>query len=361
MTNTKNSYLNTLLKSESRVILVLKPGDLVEGVFLRRKAKAVYFDLGAFGTGIVYGAELMNAKEILNKLNPGDKVAAKIIDAENEDGYAELSLAEAGKQKTWQQIKELAESGEIITLKATGANSGGLTVDFVDVRGFVPVSQLSSEHYPKVDDGDRNKIIEELKKLIGQELKLKVLDVNARTNKLIFSEREVVSEANMKELLSKYKVGDLIDGIISGVASFGAFMRFADNPKIEGLIHVSELAHKIVENPKEIVKVDEAVKAKIVDIKEGRVSLSLKALQADPWVDADKKILSGQDISGDVIKFYPFGAFINLEGGLQGMVHVSEFGGVDEMKKQLEVGKSYTFKVDSVKAAEKRIVLKVKK
>ncbi len=357
----KSSPLTQLLKSDARIINILKPGDLVEAILIRRSGKGVYFDLGAFGTGIVYGQELINAKEIVNKLNPGNKILAKIIDSENEEGYTELSLAEAGKQKVWQELKELAERGEIITVKITGANSGGLTTKVKEVGGFIPVSQLSADHYPKVDEGDRGKILEELKKLMDTEMKVKVLDVNPRTSKLILSEREIVGE-NVKELLSKYKVGDVVDGIISGVADFGAFIRFADNPKIEGLIHISELEHRLIDNPKEVVKVDDVVKAKIIEIKDGRVSLSLKALKEDPWQqDVEKKIQADQEVSGEVAKFYPFGAFVNLKEGLQGLVHVSEFGGIEEMKKQLEIGKSYQFKVDSVKAAEKRIILKIKK
>lgn len=354
----KNSPLNNLLKTDTRLISILKTGDLAEGIFLRRTPKAAYFELGAFGTGIVYGVELQNAREILSGLKPGDKVLGKVVDPENESGYSELSLAEAGKQRVWQQLKDLMEKGDIVTVKVAGANTGGLLADVNDIRGFIPVSQLSSDHYPKVDDGDRAKILEELKKLVGQELKVKIIDANHRTNKLILSEREILGE-NVKELLGKYKVGDVVDGIISGLANFGAFIRFTDNPKIEGLIHISELDHRIIESPKEVVKIDEAVKAKIIEIKDGRVSLSIKALKPDPWLGVEKNIQAGQEVYGQIARLHPFGAFVNLENGLQGIVHVSEFGGADEMKKQIEVGKSYAFKVEAVKPAEKRIILKV--
>lgn len=356
----KTSSLAQLLKGNAGLINILKPGDLVEGLLVKRVARAAYFDLGAFGAGVVFGAELMNAKDILAKLKTGDKVLAKVLDPENDEGYTELSLAEAGKQRAWQQLRDLEESGEIVAVKISGANAGGLMTTVNDIKGFIPVSQLAADHYPKVDDGDRNKILEELKKLIGQEVKVKILEANHRTNKLILSEREIAGE-NIKELLSKYKVGDVIDGIISGVATFGAFLRFVNDPQIEGLIHVSELDYKIIENPKEVVKIDDAVKAKIMDIKDGRVSLSLKALKPDPWLEAEKKIQAGQEVGGEVARFHPFGAFVNLEGGLQGMVHVSEFGGVEEMKKQLQIGQTYQFKVEAVKPAERRIILKLNK
>ncbi len=349
-----------LLKSESNVVSIFKQGDLVDGKFIKKTPKAAYLDMGAFGTGIVYGIELMNAQEVLKEAKPGDVITGKIIDIENEDGYVELSLREVGKQRSWQEVKELKEKGDVIDIKITGANSGGLMTELNSLKAFLPVSQLASSHFPKVDDGDKAKILEELKKLVGMEMKAKIIDVNPRNNKLILSEREIVNE-NVKELLNKYKVGDIVDGVIGGVADFGAFFQFTDNPSIEGLIHISELDHRLIENPKEVVKVGESVKAKIVEIKDGRVSLSLKALKPNPWDKVEEKYKAGEEYSGTILRFNPFGAFVGLDSDIQGLIHVSEFGSIDEMKKQIEVGKSYTFKIDSVKPAEKRIILKLKK
>lgn len=358
--NKNNSQLAQLLKSESNVVSIFKQGDLVDGKLIKKTPKAAYLDMGAFGTGIVYGIELMNAQEVLKEAKPGDVITGKIIDVENEDGYVELSLREVGKQRAWQEVKDLKDKGDVVEIKISGANSGGLMTELNSLKAFLPVSQLSSSHFPKVDDGDKTKILEELKKLVGAEMKAKIIDVNPRNNKLILSEREIVSE-NVKELLNKYKVGDIVDGVIGGVADFGAFFQFADNPSIEGLIHISELDHRLIENPKEVVKVGESVKAKIVEIKDGRVSLSLKALKPNPWDKVEEKYKAGEEYSGTILRFNPFGAFVGLDPDIQGLIHVSEFGSIDEMKKQIEVGKSYTFKVDSVKPAEKRIILKLKK
>jgi small subunit ribosomal protein S1 len=256
-----------------------KEGSVVEVTLMKKVPRKAYFDMGRFGTGIVYGAETTNAKEILRNLNPGDKLHAKIIALDGEEGNIELSLSEAGKQKLWQQAKELAETGEVVKAKIVGANAGGLmTAVSEELKAFLPVSQLSLEHYPKVPDGDRTKIAEELKKFIGEELSVKIIDVNPRTNKIIVSEREVLS-ANVKELLAAYAVGQVVDCIVSGAADFGIFVRFTDNPQIEGMIHISELDYKLIDNPKELVKVNDQLKAKIVDIKEGRVFLSLKRLR----------------------------------------------------------------------------------
>ena len=354
-----DSIIAYLTKSVPEAFGFLKEGDVVTGKLLRRLPRTVYVDLGKFGTGVVYGVELHHAREVLKALKEGDALSAKVVEVENENGYVELSMAEVGKQKSWQFLRELREKGEELKVKITGANSGGLMGEVEGLKAFLPVSQLANEHYPRVDDGNRTRILEELKKFVGQELTVKILDVNPRTQKLIISEREITDQS-VKELLNQYKAGDVVDGIISGVADFGAFMRFTDNPKIEGLIHISELDHKLIGNPKEVVKVDDAVRAKVLDIKDGRVTLSLKALKEDPWQKAEEYYKAGQEVKGMVLKFNPFGAFIGLDYDLQGLIHVSAFGSVEEMEKHLVVGKSYNFIVESVKAQEKRIILKLK-
>ncbi|MCX6702661.1 MAG: S1 RNA-binding domain-containing protein [Candidatus Wolfebacteria bacterium] len=354
------SPMANLIKSETDLISFLKPGDLAEAKLLKRTGRKVYFDLGKFGTGIVYGIELQNAKSLIRNFEMGQAVSAKVVDLDGEEGLVELSLAGAHRQKNWQEIKDARDTNEAITLKITGANSGGLIADMSGMKAFLPVSQLASNHYPRVQDADKSKILEELKKLVGEELKVKILDFNPRLNKLIISEKEAIGQ-NMKELVAAYKVGDLVDVIVSGVADFGAFVRFTDNPAIEGLIHISELDHKLIENPKEIVKVDEAIKAKIIDIKDGQVSLSLKALKENPWDKAGEKFKEGEEVSGKLYKFNPFGAYISLDNDFHGLLHVSEFGSIEEMKKQLEPDKKYQFTIESLRPEEKRIILKLKK
>ncbi len=360
--NKTQGTITQAIKNELQSADWPKEGMVVEALLIKKLPRRAYFDLGRFGTGIVYGAETLNAKEIIRGLKTGDKLPAKIINMDGEEGYVELSLAEAGKQKLWQQIKELAEAGEVVKAKIQGANAGGLiaTIADIELQTFLPVSQLSLDHYPRVTDADRQKIAEELKKFIGQELNVKIIDVNPRSNKIIISEREVLS-ANVKELLSKYAIGQIVDGLVSGIADFGVFVRFVDNPEIEGMIHISELDHRLVDSPKEIVKINDQLKVKIVDIKEGRVFLSLKALKSDPWDKVSEIYKAGQDISGKLYKLNPFGAVINLDGGLQGLIHVSEFGGQDEMKAALAPDVSHKFMIDSIKPEEKRIILKVKK
>lgn len=349
-----------LIRDEPNLISFLKEGDLIEVIILKKEPRAVYFDLGKFGTGIVYGAEFLNAKNIIKNLEIGESIVAKIIDLENENGFVEFSLSSAHKQKGWQEIKNLKEKEEIITVKIIGANSGGLVANINEIKAFLPVSQLSVEHYPRVDNGDRKKILEELRKLVNQEIKVKIIDINPHANKLIVSERGVV-EQNTKEFLSKYNVGDVINGVVSGIADFGIFIRFIDQPAIEGMIHISEIDHCLVNNPKETVKINEEIQAKIIEIKNSNVYLSLKAMKTNPWESIAEKFKEGQEISGTVYKFNPFGAYINLEYNIQGLIHVAEFGSVEEMKNKLKTGEKHLFIIASIKPEEKRILLKLKR
>lgn len=358
--------LSQIIKNEPGLISFLKEGDLVKAKFLSRTPKMAYFDLGKFGTAVVTERELINSKDILKNLKVGDEASAKIINLENEEGFIELSLADAHKQKGWQELKNIMENDEVLTVKIIGANSGGLIANINEIKAFMPVSQLSNKNYPRIEakeseesGNQKNQILKELRKLVNQEMKVKIIDLNPRTNKLIISEK-ASEEEDIKKLLENYKVGDIIDGIVSGVADFGVFIRFADNPSIEGFIHISELDYKIIDNPKEIVKIDNVIKVKIIEIKDSQVNLSLKALKPDPWANIEEKIKENQEVKGVVYKFNPFGAFVNIED-LQGIIHVTEFGSIEEMKKQITLGKEYNFIVSSIKPQEKRIFLKLKK
>jgi len=347
-----------VLKSKPSLMPILKEGDLVEVTLMENGNKAVFFDVPRVGTGVIYGFELINAKGILKRIKIGDSVTAKVVEPENENGYVELSLSEADKQKAWQEVRELKEKDEAIEVVVTGANNGGLIVDLEGLQAFLPASQLSNENYPKDADGDRANILVELEKFVGEKLSVKILSINPRTNKLIVSEREVIAE-DVKELLTKYKEGDMVSGIVSGVANFGVFIRFADEPKIEGLVHISELSHNVIDHPKEIVSVGDMVKAAVVEIRDGRVSLSLKALLPNPWDKVNEKFKEDSTVEGVVYKLSPFGAFVKLDENITGLIHVSEFGSVEELKAALEPGKSYPFLIESIRADEKRIILKL--
>jgi small subunit ribosomal protein S1 len=352
-----NSPLAQLFK-EPAAVPSLKKGDLVNATYIGKTKHAYFFDLGKAVTGIVYGLELMNAYDVVRNINPGDAILAKVVDPENDEGYAELSINETTKHKAWQELQELKDRGEPVTVTIASANTGGLIASVNDVKAFLPVSQLSAEHYPRVTDGDRAKIMDELKKFIGQELTVKILDFNQRTGKLILSERGVVDE-NAKEQLAKYAVGDIVNVIVSGVADFGVFVKFADNLSVEGLIHISELDHRLIEDPREIVAIGDLFKAQITEIKDGRVSLSLKALKENPWDRVTERYSEGARVAGTVHRFNQLGAVIKLDADFQGLIRAADFGGTEAMEKALSIGAQQSFIIEKIKPAEKRIMLKL--
>jgi len=343
-----------------------KVDDIVECKVIEKGKASVFLDLGPRGVGIIYGKEFYETKSKLKGLKIGDTVFTKVIALENEDGYIDLSLAKAGKQLAWDTLRQIMDKGETIVVKVSGANKGGLLTDVSEIPAFLPVSQLSPENYPKVEGGDNQKILKALQKFVGKEMEVKILALDEKEEKLILSEREKEAE-KIKEVLKKYKVGDIVDGEITGVVDFGAFVKFGEEG-LEGLIHISELDWQLIENPSEIVKVSEKVKAKIINISNDKVSLSLKALKKDPWTDIDKKYNKGDAVKGTVTKLNPFGAFVQIIGGqssseekpkIQGLCHISEFGSQKKMEESLKVGGKYDFKIISIDPTEHRMSLKL--
>lgn len=346
--------MEVLLKQKNGNTALPKRGDIVEGAVLEKKGSRLYLDLGASGTGLVFGREYYDAQDIVRGLAPGDRVTAKVVDADNEEGYVELSLREAGREKNWQELKRLMDTGEAVKLKVTDANRGGLILAHLGVQGFLPASQLSQEHYPRVEGGDKEKIFGALKELVGRELEVSVIDLNPIEGKLIFSEKFRETEA-IRQRLAGYHVGDVVQGEVAGIVSFGAFVKFGDGP--EGLVHVSEIDWQLISNPADVLKVGEAVTAKIIGISGDKVSLSLKALKEDPWSKIAGKYKPGDVIAGMVTKFNPFGAFVKLDEEIQGLAHISEFGSEAKMKEVLRLGEPHQFRVLAVDAKEHRMAL----
>ncbi|MDD5145505.1 MAG: S1 RNA-binding domain-containing protein [Candidatus Pacebacteria bacterium] len=366
----KNNLLQK--KSSLQQEIQIKPprvGEIIEGKIIGLKRAAVYVDLGPIGAGIIYGREFYNAKDILKNLKIGDDIFVKVIDLENEEGYIELSLSQAGQELSWEKLRQKKETGELIPVKITGANKGGLLAEISGISAFLPVSQLSAQNYPRVEGGDTNKILKELQKFIGTEMELKIFDLDAREGKLILSEKAKETE-KIKEILKNYKVGDIVEGEITGLVDFGAFMKFparnasgtddaGGRENLEGLIHISELDWSIVSDPAEIVKVGEKIKAKIIEIKDDRVSLSLKSLKKDPWQDVETDYKKGSRISGKVTKFNPFGAFVQITPKIQGLCHISEFGTRTKMEEILKIGDTYEFEILEIQPVEHRMSLKL--
>ena len=352
-----NSVMKTLLENERSLFQSLKEGDIVEGPIVAREGSAIYVDLGALGTGIIFGREYYEVQDKLKEKKNGEMISAKIVELENEEGLRELSLSGARRETSWQKLQTQSDSRDLVSVKIIDANRGGLMIETEGVEGFLPVSQLAPAHYPRVEGGDKERILKELQQFIGQTMEVRILDVDQRQNKFIVSEK-AGEEESIKKAVSNYKVGEEVKVEITGVVEFGAFARL--DPLVEGLIHISELDWQLVEDPHDIVKVGDKVKAKIVSIAEdGRVSLSLKSLKEDPWQDIEKKYTQGAKVKGVVTKISAYGALVKLGEGIQGLVHISEFESEDDMRAKLEEGKEYKFEVSQLVPGERRMALKL--
>lgn len=349
------SAMAALLKSENIGLGLPKIGQIIEGKIVAAKPRRMFIDLGQWGTGVVMGKELMQAGSAVKRLKTGDVIPVVVLDPDNEENLIELSLEEAGEGKIWENLTKKKQEGEIVTIKISAANKGGLMTEFEDIEGFLPVSQLSTTHYPRVEGGEKTKILEELNVFVGQEFQVKIIDVDKKTKKLIFSEKAVESNA-IREALKKLKKGDVVEGTISGIVPFGAFIKFDGN--LEGLIHISELDWQIVEDPREIVSVGDKIKAAIAEITGDRVSLSIKALKEDPWEKIEDKYKKGDLVSGKILKFNQYGAFVRVGEEINGLTHISSFASREEMEKMLSVGTSHEFEIETFEPKNHKMTLR---
>ncbi len=329
-------------------------GTIIEGMVIGKGSKTLYVDLPPFGTGIIFGREYLNAKDIIKKVSVGDTVSTKIIETEGEEGYLELSLKEAKQALIWNDAEKASKNKSQFELLVKEANKGGLILDWNGMDGFLPASQLKTEHYPRIEGGDKEAIVEELKKLIGQTLTVSIIGTDSKEGKLIFSEKNQDNKVK-KEIINKYALGDVVEGEVTGAVDFGIFIKIEEN--LEGLVHISEINWSLVENPRELYHIGDQVKAKIIEIKDDKISLSVKALKDNPWKDAEKKYKRSQVITGAVIKHNKHGALVSLEEGVAGLVHISEFKSDDDLRQTLELGKTYTFTINIFEPKDQRMTL----
>lgn len=330
------------------------PGEIIEGPVIKVENKAVYVDVPPFGVGIIYGREYMNARDLIKHMQIGDRISAKVVERENEDGYIELSLKEARQSLIWAEAEEIMKKKAILDLPVKEANKGGLILEWQGVQGFLPASQLSEAHYPRVEDGDKDRILDELKRLVGERVQVTIITAIPKEGKLIFSEKEQTAR-DKEEIVSQYRVGMIVEGIITGIVDFGAFMKIEEG--LEGLIHISEMDWGLVDDPRKFFKVGQSVKAQIIEIKDNKVSLSVKALKENPWKGAEKRYKKGDTVRGVVIKFNKYGALASIEEGVAGLVHISDFGSEEKLRAHLELGKVYPFTITLFEPKEQRMTL----
>ena len=328
--------------------------DVIEGTVMGIEKSAVYIDIPPFGTGIIYGREYINARDIIKKINLGDTVAGKVVSLGNTNGYIEISLKEARQALIWSEAEAAIVEKKIFELAVQEANKGGLILAWQGISGFLPASQLKTEHYPRVADGDKERILEELKKLVGQKISVSIIGVSPKEGKLIFSEKSP-EQKNKEYIIDKYALGDEVTGEVTGIVDFGVFIKLEEG--LEGLVHISEIDWALVENPKLLFHVGEKIKVKIIEIKDGKISLSIKALKENPWKEGESKYKKDDVVDAVVIKFNKHGALASVEEGISGLVHISEFGSEEVLHQKLELGKSYKFKITFFDAKEQKMTL----
>lgn len=338
----------------STEIKELKTGEVVEGVVSSIRKHEVWIDLGANGVGVVMRREIGHGQA----LEEGQTVVTSVVDPELDEGYALLSMRRAAKDRGWDELQKSFEDQEILDITPYDANRGGLLIELEGIRGFLPVSQLAAGHYPRVSGADKDEILQKLNQLVSQVLRVRILDISRKDNKLIFSEKEAVKD-DMQARFSKLAVGDEIDGVVTGVIDFGAFVNVDG---IEGLIHISEISWERVEDPRDYIKTGQTVKAKIIAIDKDRLSLSLKQMSEDPWLNEVKAFKKGDIVEGKVTRITPFGAFVQLSSAVEALVHVSEMSddeGVDP-EKIFQLNENKKFKVLDIDTEGRKIALSLK-
>ncbi len=338
-----------------------KVGETVNGKVISLDNGAVRIDINGVITGVIRGKELFTESAEFSNIKIGEEVQATVLEAENENGEMELSFRAAGHQRVWDKMAEYMKTGITLKAKVLQANKGGLMMQVDALGAFMPVSQLNPDHYPRVPGGDKSRILEHLQHLIGIDMQVKVIDVDQKEEKLIVSEK-AVWEDDQKAVLDSYKIGDAVEGEISALTSFGAFLKFGEG--LEGLIHISEIAWQRIDHPKDVLKVGDRVKAQIIDLNKSKIYLSIKRLVDDPWKSVKDKYVIGQIVEGVVHKIEAFGLMVKLDDQIHGLAHLSEISDapiadVKDIREKFTLGEKYRFEIVSIEPAEHRLGLKL--
>ena len=353
-----SDVMEELLKASLQTMKLPLPGTLVEGTVVAILKNKVLVDLGGVATGIISGQESHDSSGTAKGLQVGDSISAYVLEEENEDGLVVLSLRKASQQKTWDKFVAAFENGEALTVTANEANKGGLLLNVDGIKGFIPVSQLAPLHYPRVNGADSSQILARLQKLIAIPLLVKIINLDKEGGKLILSEK-AAEEEERKLALGKLEVGQKLKGRVSGIVNFGIFVTFEG---LEGLVHISEIAWGHVKDPNDFGRVGDDVEVLVIGKDSDKISLSMKRLVPDPWVEATKKYQVGSIIEGEVNRVTPFGAFVKLDDEINGLIHVSEVSDKDvaDPTEVLKVGDKVKAKIIAIDPEEHRVGLSIK-
>lgn len=334
-------------------------GEIIAGKVIRSDAKMILVDLGdGQFTGVISGMHMHSSTDDASSLNQGDTVEAIVIGEEHNSGLFILSLRKASQMKLIKKLHSNFDTKEIITVIPNEANKGGLLIDLDGIKGFIPVSQLTPVHYPRVEGADPEKILEHLGKLVGKPFKVRVINVDKDGKKIIFSEKAAVEEQRLAALAT-LKVGDVVEGAVSGILTYGLFITFNG---VEGLVHVSEIDWGHVSNPSKFAKIGDAVKVQVIGIEGDKISLSMKRLRPNPWQILQDKFKVGDIVEAPVMRISQFGVFISLDGGISGLIHLSEISSsmVKNIEDHVKVGEIIKAKIITFDPTAKRIGLSIK-
>lgn len=355
---TDNSPVMDKLMAGAEEIQTPSPGSLMDGIVISVSKNKVLVDMDGLSTGVIAGQEAHDSSGTIKSIKPGDEVSAYILEEENEDGLVVLSLRKASQEKTWHKFVNAYDTGEPISVSPTEANKGGLLLNMDGIKGFIPVSQLAPLHYPRVDGADSSKILNRLQKLVGQPLNVKVINLDNEGGKLILSEKAAESIKRDKAF-TKLEVGQKLKGNISGIVKFGIFVTFGG---LEGLVHISEIAWGHVKDPHDYGKLNDNVDVLVIGKEKDKISLSMKRLVPDPWIEATKKYRVGTVVEGVVNRITPFGAFVKLDDEINGLIHVSEISEseINDAGEALKEGDKVKTKIIQIDPDDHRVALSIK-
>lgn len=333
-------------------------GDVVAGTVVVSNQKMILVDLEGQFTGIITGNHMTSSTEDTSTILPGSRIESIIIGDDAHSGLIHLSLRKASQAKLIEKLHSNFDTKEIITVIPNEANKGGLLIDLDGIKGFIPVSQLTPAHYPRVENANPEKILEQLNKLIGKPFQVRVLNVDPSGKKIIFSEKAAIEEQRVQSL-QMIKVGDVVEGVVSGILTYGLFVSFQG---IEGLVHVSEIDWGHVNNPHKHAKLGDKVTIQIIGIEGEKISLSIKRLKANPWQVLSDKYQVGDIVEAPVLRLSQFGIFLELDGGVSGLIHLSEITAemMEGIEGKVHAGEMMKARIITFDSVGKRIGLSLK-
>lgn len=368
--NQIQSKLTDYLEGLAEPPKTFKRGEIITGKIVKIAKGEVLVNVGGRAEGVVSGRETKLEGEKPD-FKEGDEVLVYVIKGENELGQIELSIRRTGTARKWFMLSKAETNDESVNVTVIEANTGGVIVDIGGgLRGFIPTSQLEHSRiyplggYSNKKDADKE-LQTKLAELIGQELEVKVIEIDREKNRVIFSEKKVTNSGELDkraETLVRVKVGDMLEGEITGIAPFGLFVNAEG---LEGLVHLSEISWDKVVNPADFHNVGDKVRVQIIGIEDGgkRVAYSIKRLLEDPWDQIVKDYKVGQRVKGEITKIVDYGAFVRIGDGLNGLVHISELSDklVRNPEKIVEMGKTYELEIISISKEERHLGLSLKR